>query len=594
MACAADGVFDDPVEPTPDTPYEVSIRAMQAPLSRTELGDGDGSAGSAQEIRWVHGDKIAVWAIEESASDYTLNGTSFTMATFNDVYSSADFRATIDPMAEGIYSYYAVSPTPHTISGTTVSYTLPATQSGAYDANLNVMVANGVGSALLPRTADETLVEWQEPELQFNQLFHLIRIRVPSGKNLLGVPIKRLEITFPQEVVGTATFDATAPDVVSWSNLSSTITVEMPQSRMLDEGGHYVWLHVRPTTLNGQITFQAYDEIGVMAGEISTTVNKELAPQHITPIALTIPASPLGELTYIDLNEVQSNLGEDWQTMTLSGYNFVVPYTHTTTTSTVFTPNSTSHYKVAVVASPSTMSGATLPLQYESVHTLFDDPVTLPTMASTGYTTIEKVVPYLLEEDFSSIHTSWESGTVHKTSDAGEYDAIALSNYGLSDWYGARVGGSVGQNIRICSRMEMGAWVTNKNKGRVDTPALWRLKESANATISVTYDYAGDRYEAVGSGGYPVYSAGVSSSVVSAGDDEIDNVIVSGVQLAIDGPNANGTYYGNTPHQNTFEAGGCSKTTRVCWYLTNNRSAGFAGNGMYWMYIDNVKVQIAQ
>ncbi|MBR0330352.1 MAG: hypothetical protein IIX12_02005 [Alistipes sp.] len=310
--------------------------------------------------------------------------------------------------------------------------------------------------------------------------------------------------------------------------------------------------------------------------------------------SLTIPASPLGELTYIDITELGSNLGEDWQTMTLTGFNFVVPYTHTTTTTHTFTPNATKHYKVAVVASPSSMSGVTLPLQYESVHTLFSDPVTLPSCRAGEYAVVQKVVPYLLEEDFSGITSSWENGTVHKTSDAGEYDAISLAGYGLNDWYGARIGGAVGQNIRICSRMEMGMWVTNKNTSRVDTPVLSKLKANANATIRVAYDYAGDRYEAVGNGGYPVYSAGVSNSVVTAGDDKIETVVVGDVVLSIDGPNANGTYYGVTPHHNSFDAAGCSSTTRVSWYLTNNRASGFAGNGMYWMYLDNIKVQIAQ
>ena len=123
---------------------------------------------------------------------------------------------------------------------------------------------------------------------------------------------------------------------------------------------------------------------------------------------------------------------------------------------------------------------------------------------------------------------------------------------------------------------------------------LSKLKANANATIKVDYDYAGDRYERVGSGGFPVYSAGTSVNVVKAGDNAIENVVVNGVVLQIDGPNANGTYYGNTPHHNTFEASGCYNKTRVCWYLTNNRSGSFGGNGMYWMYIDNVKVQIAQ
>lgn len=572
------------------------LRATQAPTTRTELGEGDGSAGSAQEIRWSVGDRISVWAKAEGASSYTLEATPFQLATYNEVYSSADFVAAAAAMSEGTYTYHALYPVPASLSGTTVSYTLPATQSGQYEPSLDVMTATTTGNALLQRTAGEFPVQWREPELSFSHLFHLIRIRIPEGKNYLGLDIRRLEITFPQEVVGTVTFDVTDPaSTIEWSNLSNTVTVDLSAEHMINAADGYIWLHVKPTELDGTISFVAYNEAGVESATISTTLQKSLEAQRITPIALTIPDSPLAPITYIDIREVVNNLGEDWQTMTLSGYSFVVPYTSTTTTTMQLMPNAEDRYMVAIVADPASMGGASLPLQYESEHCLFDDPITLPsTVVADAFNRIDKQVPYVFEEDFSGITSSFENGTVHKTSDAGEYDAIALSQYGLNDWYGARVGGAAGLNLRICSRMEMGLWVTNKNKGRVDTPVLSRLKSGANATITVSYDYAGDRYESVGSGGFPVYSAGTSTSVVEKGDNEIENVVISGQVLAIDGPNANGTYYGNTPHHTSFNASGCANTTRVCWYLTNNRSAEFAGNGMYWLYIDNVKVQIAQ
>lgn len=592
VACEVDGPL---VTEQPAPHYQAVLRASQQAATRTSLGEGDGTAGSEQEIRWEVGDRLSVWAKKSGASAYTFEAATFQLATFNEVYSTADFMATIPAMTQGTYTYHAVYPVPESRTGTQVSYTLPATQSGQYDPALDVMAGTVTGNALAPREDSEVAIPNHEPELSFSHLFHLVRIRIPEGKNLLGLPIKRLDITFPQEVVGTATFDVTNPQSVTWSNLSNKITVELPENRMLDAGDGYVWLHVKPTALSGTVSFVAYNEAGVMAQEMTATIDRTLAAQHITPIALTIPDSPLAPLSYLDIREIANNLGEDWQTMTLSGYTFVVPYTNNTVSSLQITPSSSDRYLVAICADPTTMAGALLPLKYESEHCLFDDPIQLPsTIKPNALNRIDKTVPYLLEENFSSLSSSFENGTVHKTSDALEYDAIALAQYGLNDWYGARIGGAAGQNIRICSRIEMGMWVTNKNTGRVDTPVLSKLKANANATIKVDYDYAGDRYESVGSGGYPVYSAGTSNSVVEKGDNEIENVVVSGVQLAIDGPNQNGTFYGNTPHHNTFNASGCSNSTRVCWYLTNNRAAAFAGNGMYWMYIDNVKVQIAQ
>ncbi len=567
------------------------LRVGQSSQARTAMGDED---GTSQEIRWAVGDKLTVWAQSASTSEYVLDATPFTFATYNAEFHSADFLADVPAMAEDTYTYHALYPEAATRTGTQVSYTLPATQSGRYDPALDVMTATTTGNALLPRSGNQHVIPWEEPQLNFSHLFHLIRIRIPEGKNLLGLPLRRLEITFPQEVVGTVSFDALDPvNTQSWSNLSNKITVDIPQSVTVDAGEGYVWLHVKPGTLSGEISFQTYNDAGVPAALIATAVERELSAQHITPIALTIPESSLAPFTYIDIHETGSNLGEDWQTMTLSGYNFLVPFSTTTASSIQFTRNANNSYKVAVCAAPSAMAGKQLPLRFESEHTLFDDPVNLSSsLAANSYNVVNKTIPYLLEENFSGITSSFENGTVHKSSDAGEYDAIHLSQYGLNDWYGARIGGGAGQNIRICSRIETGLWATNRNTGRVDTPALSKLKSGANATIKVDYDYAGDRYERVGSGGYPVYSAGTSTSVVTAGDDTIDNVVVSSVVLAIDGPNANGTYYGNTPHHNSFNASGCGNTTRVCWYLTNNRAGSFGGNGVYWLYLDNIKISI--
>lgn len=582
-----------PAEPTTG---EVVIRASQPFLSRTEMGEvGNGSVGSAQTIRWSDGDRILVWAEHAASGNYAIDGVPFTLATYNAEYTSADFMATVGEMAEAIYHYTALYPLPATQNGTTVSYTIPSAQSGAYDPTLDVMTATTTGNALSPSDGFHTDVEWKQPTLAFNHLFHLIRIRIPEGKNNLGLPIKRLEITFPQEVVGTVSFDALDPvNTQSWSNLSNKITIELTDDQLIDAGKGYVWLHIKPTEIRGEISFVVYNEAGVISDEIATVVERTMAAQHITPIALTIPESPFAPFTYVDIREIANNLGEDWQTMTLSGYSFLVPFSSTLVSSIQFTPNDKKSYTVAISADPATMGGKSIPLQYESEHCLFNDPVVLPTtLATKVYNMIHKTVPYLLEENFSGMTGSFENGTVHKTSDAGEYDAIDLSQYGLNDWYGARVGGGAGQNLRICSRIEMGLWIVNRNTGRVDTPALSKLKPNANATIRVDYDYAGDRYEATGSGGYPVYSAGTSTSRVQQGNNTIENVVVNSVVLAIDGPNKNGTYYGNTPHHTSFNAGSCGNTTRVCWFVTNNRSTGFAGNGMYWLYIDNIQVQIA-
>lgn len=599
----------------------IEVGAELAPAAdnstRTELGP---ATDTEQPIFWSCyydekekkevADQIMVWAEPAiNPQGWAFAQMVFSLAHFNHDYHSADFTATVaNTMDEDYdYTYYAIYPSPKsrnkqgvesavsgiTLNGTEVTYTLSANQSGEYNPAYDIMWGKVSGAALVERDGSGSIEVWRQPELRMKHLLHMMRIRVPEGRNLLGRDVKRLEITFPQAVVGgTAKVNVKTGEVV-WSGQSNKVTIDLPDENLLNANGRYVWVQIKPEVLNGEISFQAYDDYGVPTQALSTTIDKTLSAGHITPVNLTIPTSKYDNVTYIEIEETANNLGEAWNTMTLSGYTFVKPFTLETTDKNVVTPNDAKKYKVAIVAAASAIQGKQLGLKYESEHTLFDDPITLPASISGTQVNVDKVVPYLLEEDFSGITKAFEHNTRHTGSDAGESSAVSLAQYGLNDWYGARVGGDIGKNICIASRVEMGMWQVNRNSGRVDTPKLNRLKSGTNATIKVEYNYAGDRYERVGSGGYPVYSAGTSTSVVNKGDNAIGNVVVNGVVLAIDGPGNNSTYYGNTPHYNSFNASGCNSSTRVSWSLTNNRAAAFAGNGMYYLYIDNIRVSIA-
>ncbi|MEG1406207.1 MAG: hypothetical protein RSC34_06325, partial [Alistipes sp.] len=76
--------------------------------------------------------------------------------------------------------------------------------------------------------------------------------------------------------------------------------------------------------------------------------------------------------------------------------------------------------------------------------------------------------------------------------------------------------------------------------------------------------------------------------------DVITNKLIDGVAINIDGPDRNGTYYGNTPHHVSQSIPSCTPDTRLSWQVTNNRSSHFAANGNYWLYIDNIKVKIVK
>jgi hypothetical protein len=47
-------------------------------------------------------------------------------------------------------------------------------------------------------------------------------------------------------------------------------------------------------------------------------------------------------------------------------------------------------------------------------------------------------------------------------------------------------------------------------------------------------------------------------------------------------------------HANDFRIAGCTSDVRLSWRVTTDRKGGIGGNGCYWLYIDNIKVQIVQ
>lgn len=530
--------------------------------------------------RWSVGDKIALWA--DNGSEWSLSATPFTLWHYSDEYSTAYFTAQIAMMADGNYDYFAAYPLPTSFSDGVANYTLPSVQDGSKSLANAVMVATPLRAGALTSGGDEEL------DFSFVHKLHILKITIPESKNLLGEPVVRLDITFPSEVVGDLAVDirdASLP--VTLSNGSNILSLNFSEPV---DAGDVVYAVIAPTDAsNGVITFKAYSELRE-SEEISTS-GKIFEAAHTTPIRLTIPQ--LNKTTKIYFNVGDNHLGEEPQLVTFTLTDGTFPGGESSITMPYKGKGS---YEYSYYGDyTDNVSGKSVTVSFDSANCLVSESFVMPQINQFAKNDTRQVVdvPYLLYEDFSGLNTAFEDGTNYTGSDVSEYSAIPLGTYGLVDWYGARVGGAVGSNLRIASRIETGLWATNRNTGRVDTPALNGIKAGKSIRIKVEYDYAGDRYEAVGSGGYPVYSSGCSDNVVTVGDDQIERLAVDSEVLQIDGPNANGTFYGNTPHHKSYTIDGCSNKSRVCWFLTNNRKGSFAGNGMYWLYIDNVKVTVA-
>lgn len=582
----------------PEQQVETIIRASHSPMSRTALGDVPDSVteGTEQAIEWAVGDQIAVWAKADGAGDYTIDGEIFTLSTYNATFDDADFMATIDPMDEGNYSYYAVYPKPATQNGTIVTYNIPSQQSGEYDPLLDVMMAAGQGNALAYRASNNFAeIGKPQPELEFSHMFHMIRIRIPEGKNLLGQPIKRLDIIFPQDVVGTASFDVTNPDNITWSNLSNKITVNLPSDNLLNENNRYVWLHIKSGELSGNLRFRAYSSAGIPSQEVVKSISKDFRAQRVTPINLTIPSSDENafievKFTCPDNNTHPNFLGENATMMYVKEWPSTMSpvasqlNTLTTTEDGLFRARFYYLNDENYQFNPAAGGGATMRASFDSAHATISDieyTITMPDLAVSQEAYY--ALPYLYFEDFATVGDT-SSNDEYGTLSTGNKSGVSIN--GLSGWTGARVGSSAGTSVRIAPRYE--SVLAGATYGaRIDSAPLENLTSQSN--ISVFYNYGMNATFGGLSGSVKTMYCRigyVTSAETFGGGSETGEVCDS---YELNEQTASWTYlpysrsatYSNVP----------ANVTRLMWRGYTETSGG-ASNCTCWLYIDNIKVSV--
>ncbi len=559
---------------------EAIIGAYRLPDTRTSL-DPDG-----RTTRWSAGDRIAVWARNDA--EFALDAQPFALHTFKGEYSAANFSATIPQMAEDTYTYYAVYPVPAQHSGTNVSFTLPSVQNGAYDGAADIMVAAPVMGPALAKTPREELT------LAFRHLCHAVRIEIPTGRNRLGRPVKRLEIVFPAAVAGTLTFDAARPDAAPvLTDGTDTIVLDFPDEGLTDAEGTYAWIFIAPADIEGEITFHAFDGSGYQAAAIRTSVSKTFEAGHTTPIALTIPeARPL---TRLDFKVAANNLGEELTQIRLAAAEelFVNPFStkNATEASAARSADGTFRAEVYADAFPaSALGGLPLTIDYESENALLRGyAIGLPAEIGDGNTVhVPMNVPFLFEERFDGVAGFNYYDDKGSGSSASNPDAIELSDKGLPGWTGARIGASEGKAVRVCCHFEGAGLAYGRYDGRIDSAPMSGIKEGKSVKVRVSYDYDGSTTQS-GKDISPTYAYGYTTNQSKLnGSTGIDTQLASGIVLS----KSNG--YDNIGQTNTFEIDGCTALHRLSWKASNNRSGWAMYFGDYLLYLDNITVQIVK
>jgi hypothetical protein len=187
----------------------------------------------------------------------------------------------------------------------------------------------------------------------------------------------------------------------------------------------------------------------------------------------------------------------------------------------------------------------------------------------------------------------------------------------MRGWYATRIGVKGGTAARLCCRYEDVLGNSAYYKGRLYTPFLSNLKDGADVNISVSFRYGGDRNEMLGwNFKYPLKSPvlyfGINSQDVVTNPDQNEGDIIDQVTGLIGGSGyasmnvtslspiaikgeaiPMGGSYTSFAGTKTVTIENVDNGMRLGWVVTTDSDAGSV-NANYWLYIDDIKVQITR
>ena len=571
------------------TKSELSI-GLPIGISRTAV-DAEGRAS------WVEGDTFALWA-ENATGGYIYNAVPFQMMYYWHSLQEAVFTSNANSLAEGVYTYYAVSPTPESTNALKATYTIPAEQNGAsFNGAYDIMVASPVeAEALLPDKVNNLA-------LDFRHKMHTLKMTI--AENNFPFVVSKLNFEFPSSVVGKVVVDAQNRDAaVEVSESGNTLTLNINKELNAND---VLYAIVLPGSINGEVKLTAQSTQGHTSQPRVFNMSKELKEGHITPMSLVLP--DILRVTTIRFSIGENKLGEAVQKLTILDNNGANLGT--------FDVNSSNTYELSYDgvfenSGYGSFSGRTFTARFESAHAIVEQQFIMPTIAEYTTTVVPAIdVPYLLFEDFSCIHTAGESYGDDERNSAEERNqpGVNLDPYMYhTGWNAARFQLGIGTCARINVRYQaVSSLFTSTHRGRLDTPKLAGLKSGANVNIKVEFD-AGAHVDS-GLDGFN----GTNCSIIGVATHTNSASTINGVASGAAQSGSLGDYgstfftknlddsFGTGDFGNSFPTFSGTTTnvtnaTRLVFYPdTSIKASGLnTGNAECFIYIDNIKVSIAQ
>lgn len=539
--------------------------------------EGGSEAGQGVSFRWTGGDVISLWAQGATSFGHVL----FTHEEHPDDPDGTLFSGTVPVMEEDDYIYYAVYPGDKVeVQGTSLRIPLPAVQSGEYDPALDIMRAEAAGSRLTANRTNRT-------GLRFRHLTHILKIRVPevpfgSGK------IARMRIDFPVAVTGTLVFDDIAAESPVLEDGSDAITLEFTEPKA---AGEDIWAFIAPVDVtDAEVTFTATDGTDFTYPSV-TSAFRNLAAGHITPVNVGFRVRELAdELFTITVD--RTNLGEDVTALhafTLpEGYVFPGLGTPDTAGAESFIPLGEGRFGIRLYKDIAQIipevEGMSATFRAESEHTVPQDWTSEMTDVSTAGLTVSS--PYVFFEDFSQV------GTFSKNDGEGtDLTADDLGGNGLEGWTAARYGVDAGTSLRINCRTTYALFGgVTRYHGRADSRPMTSLKEDVAIKVKVSFDYSLGRDN---SSMTPMmaYGCHTSPGKINAASGN-STALTAPVAKDIRSGSGNNGSWTNVNESAAFEIEECTSGHRLVWECYNSGSSFSSTNS--WLYIDNIKVSIAE
>lgn len=615
VACAEDKYQGNPDQ---HGPVRVGIYAGGT-RTRTEMGDNGLSA------HWTADDRLAVWARSSSGS-YVLSGHIF--ETYGLDGRHGYFTSTLSSaMPEDLYTYYCSYPAPISVTGTDVTFSLPARQDGKVSSGADIMIAGPVQHG--PLTAIPEVEDHSGMSLEMHRMMHQFRFQVPSADSQLkGASIEKISLTFPVNVVGNVQLDLSDPDKkATLSNGSREITLDLKEPLDVQKQNYACVAFVPTQFTQGQnLQVKAYTADKIVNIDPIDLRSRNCQAGHSTPVMLIVKS--VTDYPYqLTFKVSANNLGENpnsikleapsgcvWPGEVSNVYTYQPGHKIPVGEEIVFRFEDEAQYRA--------FSGKNISVIYDSDHAVTRQSVAVSNLSSADKANVSLTVPYLFYEDFSGISSFSDGHDAPKVGTSSDtYKGITeLSSLtsALSGWYGTRIGGQSGTSIRICCRYEHVLLAGAYYKGRVYTPFLSNIKDGKDVKISVSFRYGSNRSErdpllSSPPDKSPIMYFGMNTQSQVTNPDQTEGDIIDQVTGLIGGsgyasnavtslsPMAiKGEYLPKTGGSYTSFAGTRTVTVenvdngmRLAWVVSTDNSSSNT-NANYWLYIDDIKVSIAQ